>query len=69
VKTRASDEHADLIEAAGAIKWRRVERAARHYLKEHRAENAPARFDLVTVLWPPHARPEIEHFEDVHHAR
>ncbi len=69
VKTRASDEHADLIEAAGVIKWSRVERAARHYLKTHRAEDNPSRFDLVTVLWPADGKPQVEHFEDVYQAR
>lgn len=69
VKTRASDEAADVADAAGPVKWRRVERAARTYLRQHDAQNAPARFDLVTVLWRPRGKPEIEHLEDVHHVR
>ncbi len=69
VKTRASDEHADPMEAAGPIKWGRVERAARHYLRRHRAEDQPSRFDLVTVLWPTGGKPQVEHFEDVYQVR
>jgi len=69
VKTRASDEHADPKDAAGLIKWGRVERAARHYLRQHHAENSPSRFDLVTVLWPAGGKPQTEHFEDVYQVR
>jgi len=69
VKTRASDEVADVADAAGPVKWRRVERAARTYLQQHGAQNAAARFDLVTVLWRPHGKPQIEHIEDAYQAK
>jgi len=69
VKTRASDEAAEVADAAGPVKWRRVDRAARTYLKQNGAEDAAARFDLVTVLWQARGKPKIEHLEDVYQAR
>jgi len=66
VKTRASDEHAELVDAVNATKWHRVERAARYYLKRSSAEDCPCRFDFVTVLWRPHRKPQIEHLENAY---
>ncbi len=64
VKTRSSDEAADLHEAVRPGKWRRVLRTARYYLAERPTVDRPCRFDLVTVMWPRHGPPRIEHFVD-----
>ncbi len=66
VKTRASDEHAELVDAVNATKWHRVELAAQLYLKRSRAGSCPCRFDLVTVLWRPRGKPQIEHLENAY---
>jgi putative endonuclease len=39
-------------------KQRRLTRLARWYLKQHRLENQPARFDVVAISWRD-AKPEI----------
>ena len=64
VKTRSSDEAADLLDAARPGKWLRVERAARYFVMQRSVADRPCRFDLVTVLWPPRGSPQIEHFPD-----
>jgi len=66
VKTRSSDEAQDVQESLTAVKWARIERAARHFLARHANADFPCRFDVVTVLWPRHGRAEIEHFVDAH---
>ena len=64
VKTRSSDEAADLSDAVRPGKWSRVERAARYFVMQRSAADRPCRFDLVTVLWPQRGSPQIEHFPD-----
>ena len=59
VKCRTSDHAQDLQEALRIPQMRRIENAARYFLME------PCRFDVVTVLWPHHGAPQIEHFQDV----
>ena len=66
VKTRSSDEAADLADAIRSPQWGRITRAARFFLRERSAENYPWRLDLVTVEWPPGGSPRIEHFEEAH---
>ena len=45
-----------------AAKQRRLTRLALHYLRQKRLLNHPARFDVITVTWPPGARePRIDH--------
>ncbi len=65
VKTRSSDTAEDPQETFRRAQWKRVERAARFFLMERSAQDNACRFDLVTVVWPPHGSPQIEHFEDV----
>lgn len=63
VKTRQSREGGHPAEAVDRDKQRRITRAALGYLKAHRLLEHRARFDVVTVIWPPGARrPAIEHF-------
>ena len=69
VKTRSSDQAADLYEALREGQWRRIEHAARFFIQEHSAHDRPCRLDMVTVLWPPRGAPTIEHFEDAHQPR
>ena len=69
VKTRSTEEAEDLRDAVRRGKWARVERAARYFLMHRLAANRPCRFDLVTVVWPPQGRPQVEHFEDAFQPR
>lgn len=65
VKTRDSAAHGRPEEAVDQEKQRRVTRAALGYLKRHGLLDQPARFDVVSVLWPPEVQqPTIEHFRD-----
>lgn len=69
VKTRSHDEAQDPQEGFRKVQWRRVENAARFFLMRGPLQARPARFDLVTVVWPPGGEPTIEHFEDVFQPR
>ena len=69
VKTRSSRDAQDPQEAITPGKWKRVERAARHFLMKHSAAGHPCRFDFVAVIWPPRGSPIIEHFEDAYQPR
>lgn len=65
VKTRASIRHGTPVEAVDHIKQQRLHRAANFFLKRHHLWDAPTRFDIVSVEWPPNDRwPTIVHIED-----
>lgn len=65
VKTRDSVAHGRPEEAVDNEKQRRVTRAALGYLKRHGLLEQPARFDVVSVVWPSNSKqPTIEHFRD-----
>lgn len=50
VKCRTSSRFGHPAEAVGYRKKKRLERLARYYLREHRLENQPCRFDVVSVV-------------------
>ena len=64
VKTRSSDELSGPFEAVGWHKRRRIEKVARYYLAQTRAQSLPCRFDVVSIVWPAKGSPTVEHFED-----
>lgn len=65
VKTRASSRHGTPVEAVDRMKQQRLHRAANFFLKRHHLWDAPTRFDIVSVEWPPNVRqPTIVHIED-----
>lgn len=55
-------------EAVTPEKQRHVARATAAYLHERQLENAPVRFDVVSVLLKPGREPEVEHFRDAFRA-
>lgn len=67
VKTRTSADAGEPEEAINPGKWRRIERTARHYVTRYSLQHRPARFDVVSVVWPKNGAPIIEHFEDAFH--
>jgi len=69
VKTRNSDETGHPFEAVDDEKQRRLTRLALAYLKRHHLMEYPARFDVVSVVWPAgRRRPLIEHFPNAFEA-
>jgi putative endonuclease len=65
VKTRASSDTGSPTDAIDTNKQRRMTQSALAYLKSKRLLENAARFDVVAVSWPVHAkRPNIEHFQN-----
>lgn len=64
VKTWRSDHSADPSEAVDRHKQQKLTRAALIYLKQKRLLDNPARFDVVSIVWPdePFTKPRIRHF-------
>ncbi|REJ90281.1 MAG: YraN family protein [Planctomycetota bacterium] len=65
VKTRTSIAKGEPAAAVDEAKRRKLTIAALAYLKRKGLLNYPARFDVVSVLWPAdEKRPTIEHFQN-----
>ena len=60
VKTRRSDEFTPIITAVDTRKQRQITRTAKVYRRIFGVREMKYRFDVVTVLMPKHADPEIE---------
>lgn len=66
VKTRRGRRAGGPEQAVGEEKQRRLTRSALEYLKAHELLEYPARFDVVSIVWPAGARrpASLEHFEN-----
>jgi putative endonuclease len=63
VKTWRRGEAGDPSEAVDARKQERLTRAALVYMKQRKVLEHPARFDVISIVWPGgDAQPEIRHF-------
>lgn len=60
VKTRAYDDPAP-EEQVNRFKQHQITKAARHFLARYGAQQPPARFDVVAVIWPTGQDPQIRH--------
>ncbi len=60
VKTRRSDEFTPVITAVNTRKQRQITRTAKVYRRIFGIRGMEYRYDVVTVLMPKHATPEIE---------
>jgi putative endonuclease len=69
VKTRRSDARQDPADAVTPGKWLRIERAGRYFLRTQTSANRPYRFDMVTIVWPVHGKPVVEHVPNAHTPR
>lgn len=63
VKTRTSGDFGHPEDAVSNQKIRRLTDAAEAYIFANDLD-VEARFDVVSILLPSHAKPEIEYFED-----
>lgn len=70
VKTWSSDAVADPSEAVDWRKQERITRAAIIYLKRRGLLEQPARFDVVSIVWPSDrtTKPTIRHFKNAFEA-
>lgn len=69
VKTWASSQGGDPSQAVDARKQEKLTRAALIYLKRHGLLEQPARFDVVSIIWPSSPNtvklePTIRHFKN-----
>jgi putative endonuclease len=70
VKTRRSASKGQPAEAVDDAKQFQLTRAALAYLKTHGLLEEQARFDVITVIWPPHGTaPQLDHFRDAFSAK
>jgi putative endonuclease len=65
VKTWKSSSAGDPSEAVDRRKQEKITRAALIYLKKRRLLEQPARFDVISIVWPnqQNSAPEIRHFK------
>ncbi len=60
VKTRRSDDFAPVIASVNTRKQRQITRTAKIYRRIFGIRDIEFRYDVVTVLLPKHAKPEID---------
>jgi len=64
VKSRRSDLVAPPESSVTAAKQARLGRVALDFIRRHRLEEAPCRFDVVSILLPRDGKPHVTHFPD-----
>jgi len=64
VKTRTNENFADAEAAITKAKQIRMNRAAKFFIRTHKLEHLPMRFDIVIVMAYEKDRPEIRHYEN-----
>ncbi len=64
VKTRANEDYASAESAITASKKQKLVRTARYFVRQHKLEDLPLRFDIVIVVLNEKGRPEIRHYEN-----
>ena len=64
VKTRANEDFADAEGAVTSAKKQRMTRAANFFVKKHKLENLPLRFDVIMVIAAEKGKPQIRHYEN-----
>jgi putative endonuclease len=68
VKARSSTDSADPEDRVDRRKQRHLTLAAKFYISAKSAQDLPCRFDVVTVVAEPGAKPVVEHFIDAFEA-
>ncbi|ACM19853.1 protein of unknown function UPF0102 [Geotalea daltonii FRC-32] len=64
VKTRKNTAFGVPQLAVTPFKQRQISKAALTWLAQKKMQDAAARFDVIAILQPDHAVPEIEHIKD-----
>jgi putative endonuclease len=64
VKTRINEDFADAEGAITSAKKQRMARAANFFVKKHKLENLPLRFDAVMVIAAEKGKTQIRHYEN-----
>jgi len=69
VKTRTSTNDGQPFEAVDTRKQEKITRIALAWLKQYDRLEQPARFDVVSILWPDDkGEPQIQHFRNAFEA-
>ena len=69
VKTRTSTNDGRPFEAVDLRKQEKITRVALAWLKQNNRLEQPARFDVVSILWPDEkGEPQIQHFRNAFEA-
>ena len=69
VKTRTSTSDGQPFEAVDLRKQEKITRIALAWLKKHGRLDQPARFDIISILWPEESgEPQIRHFRNAFEA-
>ena len=66
VKTRRRGENGLPLEAVTEVKQRRQILAVARFQSVCRVRDVPARFDVVSILWPENQVPTVEHWENAY---
>ena len=64
VKTRTNEDFTDAEGAITSAKKQRTTRAANFFVKKHKLENLPLRFDVVIIIADEKGKPQIRHYEN-----
>jgi putative endonuclease len=64
VKTRTNENFAEAEGAITAAKKTRMTRAANFFVKKHKLQDFPLRFDAVIVIIGENGEPEIRHYQN-----
>ncbi|MCX5633690.1 MAG: YraN family protein [Phycisphaerae bacterium] len=64
VKARTNENFADAEAAVTKAKQVRMTRAANLFIKKHKLENLPLRFDVVILITDGKTKPQIRHYEN-----
>ncbi len=62
VKTRTDEDFTDTEDVITFAKKQKLRKAARYFLKTHRIEDRPCRFDFVTIVVPRKGPAQIRHY-------
>ena len=69
VKTRTSTNDGQPFEAVDLRKQEKITRVALAWLKQNNRLEQPARFDVISILWPDDkGEPQIQHFRNAFEA-
>jgi len=64
VKTRTTQDFAEAEDAITLPKKQRLARASQYFLKVHKIEDRPCRFDVVTIILGQNGKEIIKHYQN-----